>query len=66
MTELDDKTWTLTALDRCDACDAQALVHIKGVNGELMFCGHHYNNANKEKLEAFAFEIIDEREKVNG
>ena len=66
MTELDDKIWTLTALDRCDACDAQALVHVKGMAGELMFCGHHYNNADKEKLGAFAFEIIDEREKVNG
>jgi hypothetical protein len=66
LTEIDEKVWTLTALDRCDACDAQALVHVKGVVGELMFCGHHYNKADKVKLEAFAYEIIDERDKVNG
>jgi hypothetical protein len=29
-----------------------------------MLCGHHYNRADKTKLEEFAFEIIDEREQL--
>lgn len=61
---VDIKEWTLTGLDRCDACGAQAYVHVKGVSGELMFCGHHFNKANSDKLQAFAFEIIDERERL--
>jgi hypothetical protein len=61
---VDVKEWTLTGLDRCDVCDAQAYVHVKGVSGELMFCGHHFNKANSDKLQAFAFEVIDERERL--
>ena len=64
MTELEIKQWTLTANDRCDACPSQAYVHVKGVVGELFLCGHHYGKADKNKLEAFAFEIIDEREQL--
>jgi hypothetical protein len=56
--------WTLTPQDRCDACQAQAYVHIKGVSGELFFCGHHYNKANGAKLKAFSFEVIDERDRL--
>lgn len=66
MTDTEEDIWKLTTLDRCDACNAEALVHVKGVSGELYFCGHHYNNADKDKLSAFAFEIIDEREKIYG
>jgi hypothetical protein len=58
------KEWTLTGLDRCDSCDAQAYVHVKGINGELMFCSHHFSKADSEKLRSFAFEIIDERERL--
>jgi hypothetical protein len=58
------KQWTLTGLDRCDVCDAQAYVHVKGISGELLFCGHHFNKANSDKLQAFAFEIIDERDRL--
>jgi hypothetical protein len=64
LTELETKQWTLTANDRCDACPSQAYVHVKGVAGELFLCGHHYNKADKVKLEEFAFEIIDEREQL--
>lgn len=58
--------WTLTASDRCDGkdCGAQAYVLVKGITGELMLCAHHYNKANGEKLQAFAFEIIDERKRL--
>ena len=60
------KEWVLTALDRCDGkdCSAQAYVLVKGVSGELYFCGHHYNKTNADKLQEFAFEIIDERERL--
>lgn len=58
------KEWLLTAQDRCDACGAQAYVQVRGVNGELLFCGHHFNKANGDKLNAFAFDIVDERERL--
>jgi hypothetical protein len=58
------KEWLLTGLDRCDVCDAQAYVQVKGVAGDLLFCGHHFNKADGDKLQAFAFEIIDERERL--
>ena len=66
MIETEDKVFTLTALDRCDArdCGSQAYVHVKGVLGELFFCGHHYNKVDTAKIEDFAFEIIDERERL--
>lgn len=66
----DQQEWTLTAMDRCDAsCSAQAYVKAVGVNGELLFCSHHYNkitnNASAyENLAKFAYQIIDEREKL--
>jgi hypothetical protein len=55
---------TLTLNDRCDAghCGAAALVKVSGVNGELFFCGHHYNKyENSPQMNEFAFEIVDER-----
>ena len=62
--------WTLTALDRCDAnCSAQAMVKAVGVHSELLFCSHHYNNivnnaVGYDKLSKFAYQIIDERERL--
>ncbi len=63
---VETKDWVLTALDRCDDrnCGAQAYVLVKGVSGELAFCSHHYEKASGEKLSAFAFEVIDERERL--
>lgn len=66
----DKDTWTLTVTDRCDAdCSAQAYVRAVGVSGELLFCSHHYNKifnnaVGYSKLEKFAYQIIDEREKL--
>jgi hypothetical protein len=62
--------WTLTPLDRCDSCNAEALVQVTGLNGDLLFCGHHYNNVmdnpvGYEKMMKFAITILDEREKLN-
>jgi hypothetical protein len=66
----DQEEWTLTALDRCDAfCSAQAYVKAVGVNGELLFCSHHYNKivdnaVGYANLEKFAYQIIDERDRL--
>jgi len=56
-------------LDRCDSadCNAQAYVKALGVSGELLFCGHHYeevvNNAvGYDKIMKFAYNIFDERD----
>jgi hypothetical protein len=54
----------LKIADRCDSCGAQAFVLVKGMSGELMFCGHHYKK-NEAALIKFAYEIIDERDSIN-
>jgi hypothetical protein len=61
--------WFLGARDRCDSCAAEALVKVTGLNGDLMFCGHHYNKImdNAEgyaKMMAFMLSIVDERDKL--
>jgi hypothetical protein len=53
----------LTTADRCDRCSAQAYVRATGVNGELYFCGHHFSGM-EESLSKWAFEIVDERERL--
>ena len=63
------KEWILGPKDRCDSCSAEALVNVKGVSGELLFCGHHYNKIMNDKIGydkmmAFMYEIIDERDKL--
>ena len=67
--EVKPKEWQLNALDRCDSCEAQAYVMVKGITGELLFCNHHYNKImnNPEtytKMMSFMLEITDEREKL--
>lgn len=52
---------TLKATDRCDAgCGAAAKVLVKGLEGELYFCGHHYAK-HESALGSWAFETVDER-----
>jgi hypothetical protein len=63
------KEWQLSPKDRCDKCSAEALVQVTGLNGDLMFCGHHYNKImnNPEgykKMMSFMITIIDERDKL--
>jgi hypothetical protein len=58
-----EEDYVLNAKDRCDSCNAQAYVIVKGVTGELLFCNHHYVK-NEEALSKFAYEIIDERSKL--
>jgi hypothetical protein len=57
------ETDTLNATDRCDSCNAQAYVWVNGISGDLLFCGHHFSKS-EEKIRAYAFEIIDERYKL--
>jgi hypothetical protein len=61
---VETKEWVLTTADRCDSCGAQAYVQVRGISGELMFCGHHYDTSNTDKLKSFAFEVVDERERL--
>jgi hypothetical protein len=61
---VETQEWVLTTADRCDSCGSQAYVQVKGISGELMFCGHHYNKASGDKLSSFAFEVIDERDRL--
>lgn len=67
--EIQAKQWTLSPLDRCDSCAAEALVQVTGISGDLMFCGHHYNKImdNPEgykNMMSFALTILDERDKL--
>jgi hypothetical protein len=55
---------SLTLSDRCDRCGAQAFVMATGVTGSLFFCAHHFVK-HEEGVKNFAFEIVDEREKIN-
>jgi hypothetical protein len=64
-----EKEWILKATDRCDSCAAEALVKVTGLNGDLMFCGHHYNKImdnpkTYKKMMSFMISIVDERAKL--
>jgi hypothetical protein len=63
---VETKEWVLQVTDRCDgpSCSAQAYVKAIGVSGEIFFCGHHYKTYGGDKLSAFAYEVIDERERL--
>lgn len=62
MTEVKEKI--LQVADRCDKCGSQAYVLVKGMSGELYFCGHHYAE-HEDALNNFAYETIDERDYIN-
>ena len=70
MVEAKEKEWVLNANDRCDSgCNAQAYVYVKGIDGDLLFCAHHYNKimdnaVGYDKMMSFAIEIVDERERL--
>ena len=55
--------YTLTALDRCDSCGAQAYVRVTMKTGELLFCAHH-GAEFKEKLSATALHWHDESDRL--
>jgi hypothetical protein len=63
------KKYILDANDRCDKCQAQALIRVKGLSGQLTFCNHHYekimnNSESHTKMMSFLVEVLDEREKL--
>lgn len=58
------KEQTLNATDRCDRCQAQAFVLVKGIQGDLIFCGHHFTK-HEEALYNWSYDILDEREFIN-
>jgi hypothetical protein len=55
---------TLTAMDRCDRCGAQAYVRVLLPSRlELLFCAHH-NRQYATALTKIAVEIRDETERL--
>ncbi|MBS1673718.1 MAG: hypothetical protein JSS74_07110 [Actinobacteria bacterium] len=49
----------LTAMDRCDACGAQAYVAVEVNGSELLYCAHHARKY-EEKLRPVATSWHDE------
>jgi hypothetical protein len=68
--EVDEvKEWILSPKDRCDSCNAEALVKVTGISGDLLFCGHHYNKImaipdGYNSMMSFMISIVDERDKL--
>jgi hypothetical protein len=58
MTTLLDIKRPITALDRCDRCQAQAMIRATLINGELYFCGHHGREVS-QSLIAKSTEVYD-------
>lgn len=56
---------TLTAIDRCDRCGAQAYLRVfLHTGGELLFCAHHAAQ-HRDKLAEVASRIQDETAKLS-
>lgn len=55
---------TLTALDRCDQCSAQAYVRATLVSGDLSFCGHHWTKYG-DAVTRTALSVHNEMHKLN-
>ena len=53
----------LTAMDRCDRCNAQAYVRVTLPKGELLFCGHHAR-AHSDAYQGLALSIHDESDRL--
>lgn len=59
----DTQATSLTALDRCDVCGAQAYIRVELASGDLIFCAHH-GNEKKAQLEPVALSWHDESSKL--
>jgi len=53
-----------TALDRCDACGAQAYIRATLASGDLLFCAHHGAKV-KDKLQPTALAWHDETARLD-
>lgn len=51
----------LTSNDLCDACHVPASVRALSIDGELLFCGHHFTK-HEDALMEWAYQIVDDRE----
>lgn len=57
---------SLTALDRCDRCGAQAYLRVElQSGGELLFCAHHARE-HGDKLKEVAVAVVDETHRLTG
>lgn len=54
----------LTAMDRCDACGAQAYIEATVNGSELLYCAHH-GRKFEEKLRAIATNWHDETARLH-
>lgn len=54
---------TLTAVDRCDRCGAQAYVRVVLAGSDLLFCGHHWTR-HAEPLLRVAEHVVDETHRL--
>ena len=61
---VDELDYSLTALDRCDSCGAQAYIRVTLASGDLLFCAHH-GNQFKEKLAPTALNWHDESSRLH-
>ncbi|TLP96551.1 hypothetical protein FEF26_08845 [Nesterenkonia salmonea] len=60
-----EATPTLTALDRCDRCGAQAYIRaVLASGGALLFCNHHGRDV-EPKLRPQTTEWTDESERIS-
>jgi hypothetical protein len=48
----------MTEWIKCDSCPAQAKFLARSTDGELSFCGHHYNK-NSEAIDKWSYEVIE-------
>ncbi|GAA0637896.1 hypothetical protein GCM10009547_47870 [Sporichthya brevicatena] len=66
MTALLATTTSLTAVDRCDRCGAQAYIRVVLSEGsDLLFCAHH-GRQYELKLREIATEFHDETNRLAG
>lgn len=63
LTPVDQAGRSLTAMDRCDSCGAQAYVRVTLASGDLLFCAHH-GTQFKEKLLPTALAWHDESDRL--
>ena len=57
---------SLTALDRCDRCGAQAYLRVElQSGGELLFCAHHARE-HGDKIKEIAASVTDETHRLTG
>lgn len=62
--EATDTNRSMSALDRCDSCGAQAYVRAVLSGSELLFCAHHAHK-HEEKLRPIADSWYDESHKLH-